>query len=39
MSVTWLGIAAIGVLYMLLARPYDHGAAPAGDAWKLGRTS
>ena len=38
MSVTWLGIAGIGVLYMLIARPYDHGSAPAGDAWKLWRT-
>jgi amino acid transporter len=35
MSVTWLAIVGVGVLYMLLARPYDHGAAPAGDAWKL----
>ena len=35
MSVTWLGIAGIGVLYMLIGRPYDRGAAPAGDAWKL----
>jgi amino acid transporter len=39
MSVTWLGIIVIGALYMLIARPYDHGTAPAGDAWKLGRTS
>jgi hypothetical protein len=35
MSVTWLGIAGIGVLYMLIGRPYDRGTAPAGDAWKL----
>jgi amino acid transporter len=35
MSVTWLAIIGIGALYMLLARPYDHGTAPAGDAWKL----
>jgi amino acid transporter len=35
MSVTWLGIVAVGALYMLLAKPYDHGTAPAGDAWKL----
>jgi amino acid transporter len=39
MSVTWLGIIAIGALYMIIGRPYDHGTAPAGDAWKLGRTS
>jgi amino acid transporter len=39
MGVTWLGIAGIGALYMMLARPYDHGTAPAGDAWKLGRIS
>jgi amino acid transporter len=38
MSVTWLGIIGIGALYMLLARPYDHGTAPAGDAWKLGKS-
>jgi amino acid transporter len=35
MSVTWLAIIGAGILYMLLARPYDHGTAPAGDAWKL----
>jgi hypothetical protein len=35
MSVTWLAIIGVGVLYMLLARPYDHGTAPAGDAFKL----
>jgi amino acid transporter len=35
MSVTWLGIAGIGVLYMLIGRPYDRGTAPAGDAWNL----
>jgi amino acid transporter len=39
MSVTWLAIIGAGTLYMLLARPYDRGAAPAGDAWKLGSTS
>lgn len=35
MSVTWLGIVGLGALYMVLGRPYDHGSAPAGDAWKL----
>lgn len=36
-----VGTAAIvssGVLYMWLAKPYDHGAAPAGDAHLLGST-
>jgi hypothetical protein len=37
MGVTWLAIVGIGALYMLLARPYDRGIAPAGDAWKLAR--
>ena len=35
MSVTWLVIIGIGALYMLVARPFDRGNAPAGDAWKL----
>jgi amino acid transporter len=35
MSVTWLAIIGLGALYMLLARPYDRGDAPAGDAMKL----
>jgi amino acid transporter len=35
MGVTWLAIVGLGALYMLLARPYDAGTAPAGDAWKL----
>jgi amino acid transporter len=39
MGVTWLGIVGLGAIYMLLARPYDAGTAPAGDAWKLGRTT
>jgi amino acid transporter len=38
MSVTWLAITGIGALYMVFAHPYDHGTAPAGDAWKLGKT-
>jgi len=38
MSVTWLAIIGAGALYMLLARPYDRGDAPAGDAWKLAKT-
>ena len=39
MSVTWLGIVGIGALYMILGRPYDHGNAPAGDAWTLHKIS
>ncbi|MBV8801250.1 MAG: amino acid permease [Alphaproteobacteria bacterium] len=35
MGVTWLAIIGMGAVYMLLARPYDVGSAPAGDAWKL----
>ena len=35
MSLTWLAIIGIGALYMAAGRPYDHGSAPAGDAWKL----
>jgi amino acid transporter len=35
MGLTWLVLIGIGALYMLLARPYDAGTAPAGDAWKL----
>ena len=35
MGFTWLVLIGIGALYMLLARPYDAGTAPAGDAWKL----
>ena len=33
----WLAIVGIGALYMLVARPYDAGTAPAGDAWKLAK--
>jgi hypothetical protein len=35
MGATWLAIIGIGGLYMLLARPYHAGNAPAGDAWTL----
>jgi hypothetical protein len=28
-------VVGAGLLYMLLAKPYDHGTAPAGDAWKF----
>jgi hypothetical protein len=37
MGVTWLAIVGVGALYMIAARPYDSGSAPAGDAWKLAR--
>ena len=36
MLVTTVGIVVLGGLYMLLARPYAHGNAPAGDAHRLG---
>ncbi|HEX3808402.1 MAG TPA: amino acid permease [Rhizomicrobium sp.] len=39
MSVTWLGIVIVGALYMLAGKPYDHGDAPAGDAWKLNKAA
>lgn len=35
MSVTTLGLIGLGAAYMVLARPYDRGTAPAGDAWTL----
>jgi amino acid transporter len=34
MSLTWLMIVGVGLIYMALARPYASGTAPAGDAWK-----
>jgi amino acid transporter len=37
MLVTTLGVLVLGALYMLLARPYDRGRAPAGDAHLLRR--
>jgi len=36
MLVTSGGVVLLGGLYMLLARPYEHGNAPAGDAHRLG---
>jgi amino acid transporter len=32
MIVTASGVLVLGIIYMLAARPYDHGQAPAGDA-------
>ncbi len=37
MGLTWVAIVAIGGVYMVLARPYAAGTAPAGDAWKLSK--
>lgn len=37
--VTSLGILALGVLYMVVARPYQRGCAPAGDAHRPGLTT
>lgn len=36
--VTSVGIIALGLVYMLAARPYDRGQAPAGDAHRLNST-
>jgi amino acid transporter len=38
MIVTTAAVLALGVLYMLLLRPYDRGQAPAGDAHRLHAT-
>jgi amino acid transporter len=35
MLVTTAGVLAIGMLYMVVARPYNRGHAPAGDAHQL----
>ena len=35
MLVTTAGIVGLGSIYMILARPYAHGASPAGDAHLL----
>jgi amino acid transporter len=32
MIVVWIAVFAIGLLYAVLLRPYDHGDAPEGDA-------
>jgi amino acid transporter len=37
MIVTAMGVLVLGIIYMLAARPYDHGNAPAGDAHLLRR--
>ncbi len=33
--VTTVGVVVLGAIYMLIARPYEHGHAPAGDAHLL----
>ncbi len=33
--VTSLGVIALGLVYMIVARPYDRGKAPSGDAHRL----
>jgi len=38
MLVTTLGVMLLGLVYMLLGRPYARGNAPAGDAYQLSRS-
>jgi amino acid transporter len=35
MLATTVGVVLLGAFYMVLARPYEHGSAPAGDAHRL----
>jgi amino acid transporter len=35
MVVTTVVVIALGLAYMWLAKPYDKGTAPAGDAWMI----
>jgi amino acid transporter len=37
MIVTAVGVVVLGTIYMVAAKPYDHGKAPAGDAHLLHR--
>lgn len=37
MILTTVVVVGSGFLYMLLAKPYDKGTAPAGDAWKFSK--
>ena len=39
MIVTTASVLALVSLYMIVAQPYNHGAAPAGDAHRLGRAT
>ena len=36
MLVTTVDIVVLGAFYMVAAKPYEHGNAPAGDAHRLG---
>ena len=36
MLVTTVGVIVLGGIYMVLAKPYERGKAPAGDAHRLG---
>jgi amino acid transporter len=36
MLATTAGVVLLGAVYMTLAKPYEHGQAPAGDAHRLG---
>jgi amino acid transporter len=38
MLVTTVGVVVLGAFYMVAAKPYEHGNAPAGDAYRLGST-
>jgi hypothetical protein len=35
MLVTTVGVVVLGAFYMVVAKPYEHGNAPAGDAHRL----
>jgi len=35
MVLTTAIVIGLGLIYMWLGKPYDHGTAPAGDAWKV----
>jgi hypothetical protein len=35
MLVTTIGVVVLGAFYMVVAKPYEHGNAPAGDAHRL----
>ncbi len=35
MLVTTVGVVVLGAFYMVVAKPYEHGHAPAGDAHRL----
>ncbi|MFC5696697.1 APC family permease [Pseudomonas sp. GCM10022186] len=39
MILTTVVVMGAGFLYMLLAKPYDKGTAPAGDAWKFSKSA